>query len=265
MSQGQGHYWFITVPEQHFEPDLLEGLNWIKGQLEEGAGGFRHWQLVCATEKKVRLRGIKAIFGPEAHCELSRSSAADEYVWKDETSVEQTRFELGTKPSKRNSKKDWDAIWTSATEGDMGSIPADIRVVHYRTIRQISADFAQPIALERHCVVFWGNTGTGKSRRAWDEAGLDAYPKDPRTKFWCGYGNQENIVIDEFRGGIDISHLLRWLDRYPVIVEIKGASVVLKATNIWITSNLHPKFWYPDLDNETYMALERRLEITEFE
>jgi len=35
------------------------------------------------------------------------------------------------------------------------------------------------------------------------------------------------------------------------------------ATHFWITSNLHPKFWYPDLDKETYEALERRLKIVE--
>jgi len=34
-----------------------------------------------------------------------------------------------------------------------------------------------------------------------------------------GYRGQEHVVFDEFRGGIDISHVLRWFDRYPVIVE----------------------------------------------
>ena len=83
------------------------------------------------------------------------------------------------------------------------------------------------------------NQGTGKSRRAWSEATLSAYCKDPRTKFWCGYTTQSNVVLDEFRGGIDISHVLRWLDRYPVRVEIKGSSRPLLATTFWITSNLH--------------------------
>jgi len=112
--------------------------------------------------------------------------------------------------------------------------------------------------------VFWGPTGTGKSRRAWDEATLDAYPKDPRTKFWDGYNGQENVVIDEFRGSIDIAHLLRWFDRYPVIVEIKGSSVVLTAKNFWITSNLSPDVWFPECDSETLSALRRRLKVTRF-
>lgn len=63
-------------------------------------------------------------------------------------------------------------------------------------------------------------------------------------------------------GAIDIGHMLRWMDRYPVIVEIKGSSVVLKATTIWLTSNLHPREWYPGLDAATFDALCRRMEVT---
>jgi len=69
------------------------------------------------------------------------------------------------------------------------------------------------------------------------------------------------VVMDEFRGDIDISHLLRWLDRYPVVVEIKGSSTPLVAEKIWITSNLHPSAWYPNLDPLTQEALLRRLTI----
>ena len=120
-----------------------------------------------------------------------------------------------------------------------------------------------PIAVVRTIKVFWGRTGTGKSRRAWEEAGLDAYPKDPRTKFWDGYRDHQHVVIDEFRGDIDIAHILRWFDRYPVNVEVKGSSVVLKATNIWVTSNLPPTSWYPNLDVQTVEALLRRLDVIE--
>lgn len=118
--------------------------------------------------------------------------------------------------------------------------------------------------MERTTVAFWGPTGTGKSRTAWDEAGMDAYPKDPRTKWWDGYTGQEHVVVDEFRGGIDVAHLLRWLDRYPVLVETKGGSIPLRATKFWFTSNLDPRNWYPDLDAETQAALIRRLEIKHF-
>lgn len=109
--------------------------------------------------------------------------------------------------------------------------------------------------------VFIGPTGTGKSHRAWQEASYDAFPKDPRTKFWDGYQGQEHVVMDEFRGAIDISHMLRWCDKYPVIIEVKGSSTVLKAKTIWITSNLDPSLWYPDVDAQTLQALLRRLTV----
>lgn len=74
--------------------------------------------------------------------------------------------------------------------------------------------------------------------------------------------NFEEVILINL--GIDIGHMLRWLDRYPVIVEVKGAATVLSAKKIWITSNLHPRDWYPDLDAETLAALLRRVQVTQF-
>lgn len=119
----------------------------------------------------------------------------------------------------------------------------------------------KPSAMEREVIVYWGPSGVGKSRKAWEEAGLEAYPKDPNSKYWDGYQGQENVVMDEFRGKIDISHLLRWFDRYPVCVEQKFGACVFKARKIWVTSNLDPREWFPDLDEETKAALLRRLKI----
>jgi len=116
-------------------------------------------------------------------------------------------------------------------------------------------------ALERRCTVRWGPTGTGKSHASWASAGTTGYSKSPTTKFWDGYRGQSNVVIDEFRGDIGITHLLRWLDKYPVNVEVKGSALPLCATEFFITSNLHPSEWYPTLDPATYAALERRIHI----
>jgi len=262
----QSRFWMLTVPHHGWTPYLPKGVTWIRGQLELGkqSGELRpaylHWQIVLALDLKGRRLTVRNIFG-DVHAEPTRSAKADEYVFKEETRVQGTQFELGVKPFRRNSKHDWDGIWESATLGDMGSIPTSIRIQSYASLRRIAADYAKPVAIERSCTVYWGSTGTGKSRRAWEEAGMGAYPKNPRTKFWCGYQGQEHVVIDEFRGTIDIANILTWLDRYPVCVEIKGSSTVLRATTIWITSNLHPREWYPGLDSSTQAALVRRLKI----
>lgn len=259
-SRRQGIFWLFTVPAHEYVPYLPPGCVWIRGQLELGEGGFLHWQFLVAFAEKKTLQQVRSLFGP-FHAELSRSEAAAEYVWKEETRVDGTQFEFGHRPFRRNSRPDWDAIWQNAQSGRVESVPSNIRVLHYRTLRSIAADYDRPLGIEKQVFVYWGVTGTGKSRRAWSEGGVDSYCKDPRSKFWCGYGGEGHVILDEFRGGIDASHLLRWLDRYPVRVEVKGSSRPLAATKIWITSNLNPADWYPDLDEETMSALRRRFTL----
>lgn len=234
-----------------------------EGTLSRVYGGFEHWQVIAYFKSRIRLATVKSIFGQSVHAEPTRSDAAEAYVWKDETAVVGTRFSFGTKPRSRCNDKDWASIKSAAQHGRLDDIPPDVYCRNYNTLKRIAVDHMAPVAIERTIVVYWGTTGVGKSRLAWEQAGLQAYPKDPRSKFWDGYSNQPNVVIDEFRGGIDISHILRWFDRYPVIVEVKGSSTVLSANKIWITSNLHPRLWYPDIDGLTFDALMRRLKVYE--
>lgn len=257
MPVNQARWWILTIRHADFLPYLPPSVTFIRGQLEQGAGGFLHWQIVVHFASPARLAAVRTLFG-NVHAEPTKSAAAVAYVWKDDTRVDGTQFELGTAPVSRANRADWNAVRDSAKSGRLDDIPADIYVRCYNQLKRIATDSMAPVGIVREVYVFWGRTGTGKSRRAWDEAGIDAYPKDPRSKFWDGYRGQEHVVIDEFRGGIDISHLLRWLDRYPVIVEVKGASTVFKAKKMWITSNISPDNWYPDLDEETKSALRRR-------
>ncbi len=266
----KARYWMLTIPfaseftallEEWTMSDLPELLVYVRGQREVGEGGYDHWQLLAVFSSQVTLPRCKSTFGGTAHCEPSRSAAADEYVWKDDTRVDGTQFELGVKPVRRNSKTDWARVRDCAKRGDFDAVPDNVFVQHYRNLKSIASDYCVPVAMERSCVVYWGPTGTGKSRRAWDESGLDAYPKDPRTKWWCGYRGQGHVVIDEFTGCVDIVHLLRWLDRYPVSVETKGGSTALLASKYWITSNLEPSAWYPDVPQVQRDALLRRLEV----
>lgn len=260
-------YWIGTIPAADWSPpqDIPAGITYMEGQKEiGGSSGFEHWQIVVYFSSRLRLLQAKKYFPTTAHLEPTRSEAARTYVSKDDTAVGGTRFRLGSLPLRRNNRTDWDEVWRMAQSGTISPIPANIRVQNYRTLKQISADYAVPNSMFRKTKVYWGRTGVGKSRRAWYEAGIErTYAKDPRSKWWCGYRDQINIVMDEFRGSIDISHMLRWTDRYPFTVETKGGSKPAKFTSIWITSNLHPRDWYVDLDAATVDALLRRLEIEE--
>jgi len=123
--------------------------------------------------------------------------------------------------------------------------------------------FAKPqprqIALAQ---VFWGPTGTGKTHRAWEEAGGEAYIKSSSNKWWDGYMGQTKVIIDEFDGQIGITHLLRWMDKYPCSVEVKGGTLPLMATEFWVTSNKPLDQWYPEASSNQVEALKRRVKIT---
>lgn len=224
----QGIFWIFTIPYALYEcpTELPVFANYICGQQEKGnVTDYHHWQFVVAFKQKKSLAGVLELFpGAGVHAELTRSRHANDYCGKDSTAIDGTQFEFGAKPIKRNDPTDWESIWEAAKLGSVDKIPANIRVVSYRTIRAIAADYATPTPVVRTCYVYWGKTGTGKSRKAWELAGLEAYPKDPRTKFWTGYQGQKHAIFDEFRGGIDIAHMLRWTDRYPVHIEIKGTT-----------------------------------------
>lgn len=81
----QGCYWLFTVPRTAWEPCLPEGFAYIRGQAETGEEtSYEHWQVFGITSRKTSITGVKSLLGvPEAHCELTRSRAADEYVWKE--------------------------------------------------------------------------------------------------------------------------------------------------------------------------------------
>lgn len=113
----QARFWLLTIRHADFVPYLPPNVDYVRGQLERGAGGFLHWQLVVHFARKLRIGGVKGIFGDSAHAEPTRSDAAREYVWKDDTAIDNTRFELGTIPFRRGVSQDWDAIRENAKRG----------------------------------------------------------------------------------------------------------------------------------------------------
>jgi len=192
----QGIYWLGTLPEETFAPvgPLLPGVQYIRGQLEIGEGtGYRHWQILLVLCSKQRLSYVRERF-PGGHWELSRSVAADEYVWKEETRVDGTQFELGTRKTKRNSPTDWENIRTLAKSGQLELVPADVYIRCFHQLRSIKKQFVRPVAMLRQCYVYWGKSGTGKSRRAFDEAGELCYVKDPRSFFLITEPNGGTVI-----------------------------------------------------------------------
>lgn len=107
--------------------------------------------------------------------------------------------------------------------------------------------------------VYWGGAGTGKTTRAWREAGEDMYPLFSQDPLWFdGYRGQGTLVIDEYNGGIQVERFLQMLHEFVVDWPVKGGSVRGVWTRVILTSNYHPSQWYPDVDGTRDASLMRR-------
>lgn len=148
---GTYQLWFGTCPISSGHlfatgpyPSLVVG---VRGQLEEGQGGLVHYQVLIRTAKPCRRIQMSRLF-PGTHLEPSRSAAARDYVWKEDSRVGDP-FEWGdTLPPRRNSATDWEEVRSCAKRGTIESLPADVYVRHYCTLRRIGSDFIQPIFRE---------------------------------------------------------------------------------------------------------------------
>lgn len=227
--------------------------------------GTVHLQGYVVFKANHRLKAA-TIKLPGTHLEIAKGNteANVAYCSKDGMFVEHGDRPMSQQAKGLQERERWLDIIKCAKEGSLEETYPKVYFQHYATAEKLAAKYAKPIANIKEVFVYWGDTGTGKSHTAWLEAGPDAYGKDPMSKFWYGYSGQKNVVIDEFTGDINISHVLRWFDKYPLNVEIKGSSVPLAAEKIWITSNLSPDEWYPDRPKSQKDALRRRLKVTHY-
>ena len=124
-------FWILTIPQDAWTPppQLPPWATLLKGQLEEGAGGFRHWQVLLRLKNKQRLSGVRLLFPQGTHAEPTRSSAASSYVHKEETAVPGTRFLLGR--DKTKGPVDWDEVKTKAVEGKFEEIDPGVMIRYW--------------------------------------------------------------------------------------------------------------------------------------
>lgn len=219
----------------------------------------------CPTTKREHVQGylefkcqrtfdaVKAKLPPGAHIEARRGTPYDAWTYccKEDTRIAGP-WHSEAEPKGKGHRSDIDAIGEAILNGGRSADIALERPGAYirnwrgieRLERLVQKQRSQPCEVS----VFWGPTGTGKSRQAYEEADGECYVKEPSHRWWDGYTGQRDVIIDDYTpvehgGGITSALLLRWLDRYPCIVETKGGTQQLLATRWWITSNWNPENW----------------------
>lgn len=225
-----------------------------------------HHQGYCEFKTNKRFNSLKKL-NPNIHWEkrLGTQEQAINYCKGDcEGKTHNPYFyEFGEKQvSKQGKRTDIDNVKTLISEGKGMSDIVEV-ATSFQSLR-----FAETLLKYKEkkrdwlteVFWFWGPTGTGKTKTAWEESEGKAWISLKNLKWWEGYDAHEYVIFDDFRGDFCTFHeLLRILDRYPYTIEVKGGSRQLLAKKIWITSPFHWSEVYKDRTDEDLEQLGRRI------
>lgn len=237
-------------------------------QHEVSASNRHHWQGYMELKNRQELAKVKLILGSNtAHIEERRGTQqqAIDYSTKEDTRFAGTQpIQWGTPlPQQAGKRTDLIALIDKVKTGerlyDLMISPdvCDTVARHFQyTQKLVTMHAATHLPQVRQVImtIFYGPTGTGKSRRVRyiENDALYSVPLGARVgngwdKTWfCGYDAHEAMLYDDFVGQIDYATMLRYLDKYACDLPRKNGLTQCAAFNIYITSNLHPRQWYPE-------------------
>jgi len=274
MTAFRGKYWVFTLNNPGSD-DIVASfpdLEYAVWQKEKGVQGTEHLQgyvIFKGTKQRtwVNSKCVKAHWEPRK----GSHSQARAYCTKEESRVDGP-WECGQEPAPGEPGKRNDLI-SLKRRLDQGATLKEVAedeelfpvvAKHYKFVQL----YRQLTGKQRDWPVFtqviWGPPGVGKSRKARDLAGPEAFwlsHPAGNTVWWDGYVGQEVVVIDEFYGWIRLDMMLRLLDRYPLNVETKGGGAPIGIKKVIITSNVAPLEWYKSMPPSRLEALWRRLRM----
>lgn len=136
-------------------------------------------------------------------------------------------------------------------------------VKYHRGLEALKAVLVEPRDLPEmpHVIWRWGSTGTGKTETAYqDFEGIPHYVFGAANGgWWNQYDGQDKIILDEFRGQMDMPQLLGLLDKREFMAPYKGGFVQIRASKFVITSPYPPNKVYGGSEYDRIDQLLRRI------
>lgn len=273
-------HWIGTVPvdsenAKFWEnPITIEHIAYIKLQEEIGHGttAYRHYQVYLCLKDKKRLTWLKKHIHATAHWEKKRGTIAEaiDYVSKEDTRVpDGIQFEFGEKPKEGHEAATAAAARRLREKDEIELQALDIlqqlNEDHYIPWRQIAPDiqmkqgFLQaykmatkdmvgPERPDLKIITLIGPPGCGKSyaiAKTFPNAGR--WLKGNSGQWFCN-AKSEVMIFEEFSGQIELQSMLKYLDPYPLALEVKGGTEPANYRLVIITSNTPIENWYTTAD-----------------
>lgn len=250
------------------------------GDLEDKIAALRAWKAVtyCVVGEEVGESGTPHLQGYTemnaskkfdtvqnklygAHIEHRRGTAvqAADYCKKDGKFVEWGEI------SNQGARNDLSVAVAMIKEGkrmrEVAEQESTTFVKFHKGLKALKSELVIPRNEVPVVTVLYGTTGKGKSKKARELMGSEQYYVwHPQCKEWFdGYEGEKYVIFEEFRGQLPLGMLLSLLDRYDCKVQQKGGMIEFAATNIVITSPLHPNHWYKESELNKYDKIEQLL------
>ncbi len=271
IAGSQGKNWCFTLnnygtdDEDHIKDAAAnQGVRYFIFGREVAPSGTKHLQGYIQFVRRCVLSRVKRVVGDRAHVELSRGTPkqAADYCKKDGDYCEAGEIAQG-----QGARTDLAQVAEACKAGESFAQIAErfpSAALRYGNGIQRLRQLCRPSRTTPPQIwVFWGATGSGKTRRVWQYADKEQLWLHPGGSWFDGYDGHKAAVFDDFDGSwFKLSYLLRLLDRYIMMVPNKGGHAWWYPTTIYLTSNLEPKEWYPNAHAAHQAALMRR--ISEF-
>lgn len=235
-------------------------MRYIVFETEVGDSGTPHLQGYVYLHKKKSLRAVNKFLGIPMYVAVAKADSFcnKEYCTKDNSQI----YERGDRPLAQTEKgkkgqQFYEDIIRTAEEGNLDKIRRDAPAMYFQHIRLIeyhrtrAAPKPQELNILKNYWI-WGPTKTGKTLSVkikwW---GHNIYWKDPHNRWWCGYNNEEIVVLDD----LDIKKaqdymgemLKRWCGHEAFLAESKGGNTrYIRPKTVIITSNWEPKDIWSD-------------------
>lgn len=235
----------------------------IAGEEVAPSTGTPHIQGFANLVRPMRFTTIKGHLDNSIHIEKANGTDAQNQEYCKKAG---TWFEEGT-PIKRGQRTDLESVVSAIQNGanthTIASAHPNAFIRYFRGIQELIRQLhpIPPRDFKTWTYYYWGPPGTGKSKRALEEArsiNPDSIYYKPRGLWWDGYKQQECVIVDDFYGWIKYDELLKITDRYPYKVQIKGGFEEFTSKRIWFTSNVDTDKLYHFIGYNN-AAFERRI------
>lgn len=229
-------------------------------QIEIGRrSGFKHVQGYVEFFNPQRLTFLQKSFGRRAKYLVARGTGEEcrAYCTKEDTRCTEANsgpWEWGIL-LRQGQRSDLEDVKRRLDDGaPMSAISREFFgqfVRYYRGLEKYA--LLNPRIREKppHVIIMSGPSGVGKTRMAEgrgtfnDVCWKPPYDGSGSDHWFDGYCGQRVFIWDEFtEGQCKLPFLLRILDRYPIVVQTKGAYINFAPEEIVLTTNEDPNTWY---------------------